>query len=343
MPPFGTDSSSLGSRAADRRCRRPASGPRRRVAAAADRLVLSRAPRAGRPGAPPVRAAAPVVLNGRIDPAGDEDRFVLAVTPGQKLRIGVEAYELGSALDGVLQVEGKGGSSSPNADDTTIPLPPKNGAAAIALLPDPSLDFTVPGGTTEITLAIRDLERAAASASRTGSWSSRRSRVRARARTNPGEHPEGRNGRGRRDGHAQGIQRTDHADGPQPARRADGPPGHDRRGPDGRRGDALGRRRCRVPRRADQADRPGTGAERPDRRHRRQDEWSSPSKRTCRRAPSPSTAWSRPRPADARHARRAVAPIEVAHGFGATIPVKVALARGPTARSRSRRSSCRPD
>ena len=41
------------------------------------------------PAAPPSRAVAPVVLNGRIDPAGDDDQFVLAVTPGQRLRIKV--------------------------------------------------------------------------------------------------------------------------------------------------------------------------------------------------------------------------------------------------------------
>ena len=51
---------------------------------------------ASRPTRPRRRSGprSPVVLNGRIDPAGDEDRFVLAVTPGQKLRIEVEAAEL---------------------------------------------------------------------------------------------------------------------------------------------------------------------------------------------------------------------------------------------------------
>ena len=39
------------------------------------------------------RAVAPVVFNGRIDPPGDEDRFALAVTPGQRVRIKVQAYE----------------------------------------------------------------------------------------------------------------------------------------------------------------------------------------------------------------------------------------------------------
>jgi hypothetical protein len=107
----------------------------------------------------PVRAVAPAVLNGRIDPAGDSDRYVVETTPGQRLRIRVEAYELGSALDGVLQVLGNKDSVLANADDTIIPMPARNGQQAQSLvIPDPSLDFTVPGGTNEITLVIRDLE-----------------------------------------------------------------------------------------------------------------------------------------------------------------------------------------
>jgi hypothetical protein len=110
------------------------------------------------PEAPPARAVAPVVLNGRIDPAGDDDRFVLAVTPGQRLRIKVVAYEVGSALDAVLRVLGNGGSALANADDMTTPLPPVNGQPQSLVIPDPTLEFTVPGGTNEITLVLRDLE-----------------------------------------------------------------------------------------------------------------------------------------------------------------------------------------
>lgn len=110
------------------------------------------------PAAPPARAVAPVVLNGRIDPAGDDDRFVLAVTPGQRLRIKVVAYEVGSALDAVLRVVGNGGAALANADDTTTPLPPVNGQARSLVIPDPTLEFTVPGGTNEISLVLRDLE-----------------------------------------------------------------------------------------------------------------------------------------------------------------------------------------
>jgi hypothetical protein len=124
-------------------------------------LVVSTYPEireAADPAAPPSRAVAPVVFNGRIDRPGDEDQFVLAVTSGQRVRINVQAYEHGSALDAVIRVLGNNGSVLANADDRLIPLPPKNGQPQSLTLPDPSLDFTIPGGTSEITVAIRDLE-----------------------------------------------------------------------------------------------------------------------------------------------------------------------------------------
>jgi len=125
-------------------------------------LVVSPYPElreAADPADSPDRAVAPVVFNGRIDPPGDSDRFVLATTPGARLRLKVEAALLGSALDGVLQVLGNKGAVIANADDTIIPLPVRQGQQAQSLVfPDPSLDLTVPGGTSEITLVIRDLE-----------------------------------------------------------------------------------------------------------------------------------------------------------------------------------------
>lgn len=109
------------------------------------------------PNAAPVRGVAPVAFNGRIDPAGDEDRFNLAVTPGQKLRIEVDAAEVGSALDGVLQViNPKGGGVLANADDTSTPSKTPNQPPDVSA--DPSLSFTVPAGVTEITLVLKDLE-----------------------------------------------------------------------------------------------------------------------------------------------------------------------------------------
>ncbi len=111
------------------------------------------------PAAAPVKAVAPVVFNGRIEAPGDEDRFALAVTPGSRVRIKVNAYELGSTLDPVLRVEGPGGKAIANADDTTIPLPPKGGMPQSIILPDPTIETTVPSGTTELIVVIRDLQQ----------------------------------------------------------------------------------------------------------------------------------------------------------------------------------------
>ena len=172
------------------------------------------------PAAAPVRAVAPVAFNGRIDPPGDEDRFVLAVTPGSRVRIKVQAYDLGSALDPVLRVEGKGGSAIANADDTTIPLPPKNGMAQSLILPDPTIETTVPGGTNEITVVIRDLER------RGGVGFPYRivaeplePDFEIAAQCHRGERAAGRHGGGRSHRQAQGVQRSDHRRGGWPARR----------------------------------------------------------------------------------------------------------------------------
>ncbi len=43
------------------------------------------------PDASPPRAAAPVVLNGRVDSPSDRDRFTIIVTPGQRLQVEFEA------------------------------------------------------------------------------------------------------------------------------------------------------------------------------------------------------------------------------------------------------------
>ncbi len=106
-------------------------------------------------GAPP-KAVAPVVFNGRIEAPGDEDRFILAVTPGQKLHIKVEASTHGSALDGVLQVLNNKGAEIAKGDDTVTPIP--GGTTKITDV-DPSVTLDVPAEVTEITLVLRDLEK----------------------------------------------------------------------------------------------------------------------------------------------------------------------------------------
>ena len=109
------------------------------------------------PAAPPARGPAPAAFNGRLDPAGDEDRFAVAVTPGTAYRARVLASEYGSALDGQLQVLGAAGAVLAQGDDQNSPSPVP--AATVPLIsPDPSVDFTPPAGVAEVTLVLRDLE-----------------------------------------------------------------------------------------------------------------------------------------------------------------------------------------
>ena len=125
-------------------------------------LAVSRAGELREPTDPrsgPVRGAAPVVFNGRLEIPGDEDRFKLAVAPGERLNIKVEASELGSKLDGVLTVIGPKGDTLATADDTTIPIPGAPQNTPPIIMPDPSLAaFAVPAGVTELTFALRDLQ-----------------------------------------------------------------------------------------------------------------------------------------------------------------------------------------
>ena len=117
------------------------------------------------PTAAPISTAIPAVFNGRIEAPGDSDSFLVQVTPGQKLQIKVDAAALGSRLDGVLQVRGKGGSVLANNDDSALPGQPRRrrGAAAAAnkkapiLSLDPELIVNVPGDSTELTVTLRDL------------------------------------------------------------------------------------------------------------------------------------------------------------------------------------------
>lgn len=103
----------------------------------------------------PPRTLVPAVLNGRIDPEGDEDRFTVVGVPGQSIKISVRAASLGSALDARITVFGAKGAKLGEADDAQSPPPGPNLAQLIS--PDPSIIVTVPQNPPEVTIAIRDL------------------------------------------------------------------------------------------------------------------------------------------------------------------------------------------
>jgi len=93
----------------------------------------------------PDLAAAPVAINGRISAPGEQDRYQLAVVPGQKLAFDVLARRAGSPLDGVLSIQNLQGGELAGNDD-------RPGTS------DPGLEFTVPDGVTAVAVALRDLE-----------------------------------------------------------------------------------------------------------------------------------------------------------------------------------------
>jgi hypothetical protein len=89
-------------------------------------------------------AQIPVAINGRIDAARQQDRYRLAVTPGQQLRFDVLARRAGSSLDGVLSIQDEQGKELATNDD-------RPGTS------DPGLDFKVPDGVGAVVVALRDL------------------------------------------------------------------------------------------------------------------------------------------------------------------------------------------
>lgn len=122
------------------------------------------------PAAGPIRGAIPAAFNGRIQAPGDADTFVVtAVTPGQKVRVALVAAGVGSLLDGVLQVHGNKGAGLATNDDAAIPArhkpkgppPAPNAPKKPPILSlDPAAVVTIPAGTTEIAVTVRDLDGA---------------------------------------------------------------------------------------------------------------------------------------------------------------------------------------
>lgn len=95
----------------------------------------------------PQRLAWPTTVNGRIRQPDEEDLYRLAVEPGQHVRVQVEAYFLGSPLDGHLMVY----------DPIGQKLLAKNDDQVGRGNPDPGLTFEVPKGVREVIVSLRDI------------------------------------------------------------------------------------------------------------------------------------------------------------------------------------------
>lgn len=87
----------------------------------------------------------PITINGRIAAPGEEDRYLLQVTPGEKLNLSVAARSINSPLDGQLLVrKHPEGDVLASSDDRSGTL-------------DPGLEYTVPEGVEQVVAAVRDL------------------------------------------------------------------------------------------------------------------------------------------------------------------------------------------
>jgi len=83
----------------------------------------------------------PVAISGRIDPPGDEDRFVFDAKKGEKIEFRLRSAALGLPLDATLRIEDAGGKQVVRDDDS--------GDAS-----DPLLNWTAPSnGTYRVVVA----------------------------------------------------------------------------------------------------------------------------------------------------------------------------------------------
>ncbi len=93
--------------------------------------------------ADPARPA--VAINGRLLKKGEKDVYLLNVTPGQALRFRLQSQSLASPVAGEIEILGH---------------PPGNRLTISGDQPqdvDPTLDFGVPAGVTQVRVAVRDL------------------------------------------------------------------------------------------------------------------------------------------------------------------------------------------
>lgn len=87
----------------------------------------------------------PLAISGVVSASGEQDRYLLTVTPGKSLSFALQSDSLGSTLEGELRVLGhpQGNVLAMTGDQPVIG--------------DPSLNYTVPAGVSQIQIQVRDL------------------------------------------------------------------------------------------------------------------------------------------------------------------------------------------
>ena len=87
----------------------------------------------------------PVAINGRIAVKRERDRYLLSVTPGQRLKFTLQSDSLGSTLEGEIVLFANP-PASPVAQTSDQPT-----------IGDPALEYAVPAGVSQLVVQVRDL------------------------------------------------------------------------------------------------------------------------------------------------------------------------------------------
>jgi hypothetical protein len=110
--------------------------------------------------AAPVDGAVPVpgVVNGRVEKAGEVDRYRVKVEPGEKLLFELQARELGtSRLEGIITVYDPSGKKLDSAGDKPLPEDVFAVQGSSRTSSDPFLNVTAPADAHEVVVTVEDL------------------------------------------------------------------------------------------------------------------------------------------------------------------------------------------
>jgi len=103
-------------------------------------------------------SAAEDMVDGRVEKPGAAEKRKVAVTPGESLLVRVQSRETGvSRLDALVTAYGPKGEKLGVAGDTAPPLDATMAQLVGRTLGDPVLNFKVPEGVHEVTVAVEDL------------------------------------------------------------------------------------------------------------------------------------------------------------------------------------------
>ena len=102
----------------------------------------------------------PVTVNARLAKPAEIDKYTLAVTPGEEYIFELQARELGtSKINGVITIFDEKGKRLISAGDTPFAVDVFAVQASSRTAGDPFLNFKVPDGVKQITVAVEDLAR----------------------------------------------------------------------------------------------------------------------------------------------------------------------------------------